>query len=81
VSDHRLDDRGSIPGTGKRISPLACVQTSSEANAASYPMGTEGSFPGSKALTTHPISCRGHEEAGAILSLSLVACMAVAGQL
>jgi hypothetical protein len=39
--------------------PLACVQTSSEDHPASYPMGTEDSFPGVKrgrgmTLTTHP---------------------------
>jgi hypothetical protein len=38
VPDYRLDNRSSIPGRG-------CVQTSSEANPAYYPIGTGGPFP------------------------------------
>jgi hypothetical protein len=43
-----------------------CVQTSSGANPASYPMGAGGPFPGvthgrGVMLTTHPIQCRGQE--------------------
>jgi hypothetical protein len=33
----------------QRIFPLACVQTSSEAHPASYPMGSGAPFPGRKA--------------------------------
>jgi hypothetical protein len=43
------DGRGSIPGRGGRIFPLACVQTGSGAHPASYTMGTGGPFPGAKA--------------------------------
>jgi hypothetical protein len=39
VSEYRLDDRGSIPAEVK-VFILSCVQTSSEAHSASYPMGT-----------------------------------------
>jgi hypothetical protein len=39
--DFRLDDRGSIPGRGKTFFSITlCVQTTSEAHPASYPMGT-----------------------------------------
>jgi hypothetical protein len=34
---------------GKDLSPLHVVQTGSGAEPVSYPMGTGGSFPGSKA--------------------------------
>jgi hypothetical protein len=44
VSDYDLDDRGSIPGRGK-----GCIQIGYGAHPASYPMGTEGPFPGGKA--------------------------------
>jgi hypothetical protein len=37
-SDYRLVDRGSIPGTGKELFLLLCVQTCSEAQPASYPI-------------------------------------------
>jgi hypothetical protein len=55
VSDHRLDDWGSIPGRGKGF-----VQTSFEAHQASCPMGTGGPSPRVKrglgvSLTTYPI--------------------------
>jgi hypothetical protein len=44
------DDRGSIPGRGERIVPLAsCVQTGSGAHPASCTMGTGGPFYGTKA--------------------------------
>jgi hypothetical protein len=44
----------------KDFSASLCVQTGYEAHPASYPMGTGGSFPGSKrgrglTLTTYPI--------------------------
>jgi hypothetical protein len=45
VFDYRLDDRGSISSRGKNVSCSLYVQTSSDAYPASYPMGTEGSFP------------------------------------
>jgi hypothetical protein len=45
VFDYRLDDRGSISSRGKSVSCRLCVQTTSDAHPASYPMGTEGSFP------------------------------------
>jgi hypothetical protein len=47
-----LDDRGgrsSSPGRGQEFPLLYVVQTGSGAHPASYPMGTEGSFPGGKA--------------------------------
>jgi hypothetical protein len=50
VSDYRLDDQDSIPGRGKEFSPRLCVQTSSEAIPATYPMGTGGHFPGESAV-------------------------------
>jgi hypothetical protein len=49
VSGYGLDDRGSIPGRGKMIFPLACVQTGSGAHPASCTIGTGGPFPGGKA--------------------------------
>jgi hypothetical protein len=50
---------GFDPRERQRIFPVVCVRTSSEANPASCPMGTGGSFPGVKrgrsvTLTTHP---------------------------
>jgi hypothetical protein len=36
MSDYKLDDKGSIPGTGKGFVVSLCVQTSSEAHPASY---------------------------------------------
>jgi len=42
VSDYRLHDRSSIPGTGNRLLSSLCVQTSSEAHPASYPTDTGG---------------------------------------
>jgi hypothetical protein len=44
VSYYRVDYWGSIPSRGKRIFPLACVQTSSEGHPASYPVGTRVHF-------------------------------------
>jgi hypothetical protein len=49
VSDYRLDNQGSIHNRGKSFSFSLCVQTSSEAHPASYPIGTMGTFPGCKA--------------------------------
>jgi hypothetical protein len=45
VTDYGLDDRSSIPHNGNDFSCSPCVQTGSGALPASYPMGTEGSFP------------------------------------
>jgi hypothetical protein len=60
VCDYRLDDRGSISGRGKWFFfSSICVQTSSEAHPAYYPMCTAGPFPGGKhgrgvTLSTQP---------------------------
>jgi hypothetical protein len=61
VSDYRLEDWAvgvSSPEEAMDFSSSLCVQTSSEAHAASYPMGTGGPFRGVKrgrgvTLTTH----------------------------
>jgi hypothetical protein len=62
VSDFRLDDRAievRSPAEAKDFSCSLCIQISSEAHPASYPMGTGGSpLPGVKrgrgvTLTTH----------------------------
>jgi hypothetical protein len=45
VSDYGLDDRSSIPDRGRG----SFLQPGSGAHSASYPMGTEGPFPGGKA--------------------------------
>jgi hypothetical protein len=47
VSGYGLD-RGSIPGRGERIFPVASVQTGSGAHSASCTMGTGSPFPGGK---------------------------------
>jgi hypothetical protein len=61
VQGYRLDDWGCrirfLAGAGN-FSLHHCVQNGSGSHPASYPMGTRGSFPGSKAardmkLTTH----------------------------
>jgi hypothetical protein len=49
MSDYRLGDRSSIPGSAKGFSSCLCVQTSSEPHPDSYPTGTGGPFPGGKA--------------------------------
>jgi hypothetical protein len=51
VSDYGLDDRAIEVRSpiGADFSSSLCVQTGSGAHPASYPMGTGGSFPGSKA--------------------------------
>jgi hypothetical protein len=50
LTGYGLDDRDSIPGTtGIFLYLYHRVQTVSEAHPASYPMGTEGSYTGSKA--------------------------------
>jgi hypothetical protein len=41
--------RGSIPGRGKKFSPLHSVQNGSGVHPASYPKGTGSTFPGGKA--------------------------------
>jgi hypothetical protein len=51
ATGHGLDNQGfgvRVP-VGQEFSLLHVVQTGSEANPASYPMGTGGSFPGGKA--------------------------------
>jgi hypothetical protein len=48
-----LGDRGSILGRGKRMFPVACVQTGSGAHPVSYPMGTRDPFHGGKAWPGH----------------------------
>jgi hypothetical protein len=57
--DYRPDDRVWIPGRSKIFSCRLCVQTSSGAHPASFPMGTGCPFPRVKrgrgvTLTTHP---------------------------
>jgi hypothetical protein len=47
----RPGESGSIPGRGNRF--FLCVQTGSEAHPTSYPIGTEGPFPGGKELPGH----------------------------
>jgi hypothetical protein len=51
VSDYGLDDPAIEvrSPTGADFSSSPCIQTSSEAHPASYPMGTGGPFPGGKA--------------------------------
>jgi hypothetical protein len=51
VSDYGLDDRAIEvdPRRAEDFSSSLCVQTSSGAHPASYPMGTGGPFPGGKA--------------------------------
>jgi hypothetical protein len=48
-SDYRLDDRGSIHGTGKGFSSSLCVQTGSGVHPVFWAMGTGGPFPRGKA--------------------------------
>jgi hypothetical protein len=60
VYDYRLDDRVLSPAEKKNFSFSLCVQTSSEAHPASYPVNTGGPFPGVKRgwglmLITHPL--------------------------
>jgi hypothetical protein len=67
VLDSVHDDRGSIPGRGRKFSlHHHCVQIDSEAHPASYLMGTRGSFPGDKwaGARSWPltfIQCQGYE--------------------
>jgi hypothetical protein len=52
MSDYGLDDRAievRSPTGAEDFSSSLCVQTGSGAHPASYPMGTEGPFPGGKA--------------------------------
>jgi hypothetical protein len=52
VFDYGLDDwviEVRSPTEAKDFSSSPCVQTGSGPHPASYPMGTEGSFPGGKA--------------------------------
>jgi len=52
-----LDDRSSVPGSGRDFSLCHHIYTDSWAYAAAYPVGTRGSFPGVKrpgrGTTTH----------------------------
>jgi hypothetical protein len=61
VSDYGLDDRAigvRSPAGEKDFSSNLCVQTGSEAQPASCPMGTVGPFPGGK---WHYISTEFHK--------------------
>jgi hypothetical protein len=49
VSDHRLGDGFRSPTEAKDLSSSLCVETTSEAKPASYPMRTVCPFPGGKA--------------------------------
>jgi hypothetical protein len=80
VSDYGLDDRAievRSPAEVKDFSSNLCVQISSEARPASYPMVTKGHFPGVKSgrgvtLTTHPhLVPRTMSKSSLSLSLSL----------
>jgi hypothetical protein len=79
-----LDDRGSrvrFPAGAGSCSLHHRVQNGSGAHAASYPMGTRGSFPGSKAAGpwNSPLTCtycRGQRMRGAIPPLPQYAFMA-----
>jgi hypothetical protein len=56
VSDYRLDDwviKFRSPTGAEDFSSSPCVQTGSGAHPASYPMGTGGPFPRSKAWPGH----------------------------
>jgi hypothetical protein len=53
--NYSMDDRGSITGTRKFLSSSLCVQTSSKAHPASYPMGAGVKRGRGVTLTTHPI--------------------------
>jgi hypothetical protein len=53
VAGYGLDDEAigvRSPAGAKNFSSSLCVQTGSEAHPASCTMGTDGSFPGAKAL-------------------------------
>jgi hypothetical protein len=52
-SDYKLDDWGSISAEAKDFSSSLCVQTSSEARPASYPVRTGARFTGGKAWPRH----------------------------
>jgi hypothetical protein len=52
-ADYTLDDRGSIPAEENDFSSSLCVQTSSEAHPASYPMSTGVKRGRLVRLTTH----------------------------
>jgi hypothetical protein len=49
LRDGRLGSRVRFPVGAGNFSLHHCVQNGSRAHAASYPMGTRGSFPGGKA--------------------------------
>jgi hypothetical protein len=68
----------------KDFSSSLCVQTSSEANPASYPMVTAGPFPGGLSvarvlLTTHPHLVPMSRMSRSYTSSPLSACMASSG--
>jgi hypothetical protein len=48
ATSYGLDGRGSMSGRGKRFYFLHTVQTVTTLHPASYPVGTEVSFPGDK---------------------------------
>jgi hypothetical protein len=81
---YELDDRGSrvrFPVGGGNFSLHHRVQIGSGAHPASYPMGTRGSFPGSKAAVAWSwpltsIYCRGRRMRGVIPPLPQYAFMA-----
>jgi hypothetical protein len=84
VSDYRLDDRatGVRPtAEAKNFSYNLFMQTSSEANPASYPMGTEGPFPGGKERSGRDADRSLHlvPRSRMSRSLTLVVCMEVEG--
>jgi hypothetical protein len=67
-SDYRLDNQGSIPGTGKEFAPLAGVQPSSEAHPASQPMETSMSAMTSTGLLFKNAQCMGFSTASVKLA-------------
>jgi hypothetical protein len=73
------------PAEEKEFSSSLCVQTSSEAHPASYPMGTRGTFPRGKVQpghnTSHPHLEPRYRMSRNYTPLPLGTCMAVAGQL
>jgi hypothetical protein len=74
------------PAEAKDTSSSPCVQTSSEAHPASYPVGTRGPFPGVKhgrgmTLTTHPHLIPRSITSRSYTSSPLGACVAVVGRL
>jgi hypothetical protein len=86
VSDYRLDNWVRSPAEAKDFSSNLCVQTSSEAHLASYPVGTGGLFMEVKLslcvmLTTHHILAPKSKMSKSYTSSPFGACMVVVGQL